>query len=163
MISQRLYSWGVLHHTGAMWDALENVSSLVSNKGKLFIAIYNDQGGWSRRWKLIKKIYNWLPASLKSIYAMMIMFARELRYLLIYTIRFRLGGYIRSWTEYSSKSLRGMNKWYDLIDWVGGYPFEVAKPEEIFDFYSSRGYILERLKTAGGGVACNEFVFKKAD
>src|SRR5262252_8616036 len=24
-----VYSWGVLHHTGAMWNALENMSSLV--------------------------------------------------------------------------------------------------------------------------------------
>ena len=54
-----VYSWGVLHHTGAMWQALENVTSLVSDeKGCLFIAIYNDQGRKSQRWAWIKRIYN---------------------------------------------------------------------------------------------------------
>ena len=57
-----VYSWGVLHHTGAMWQALENVISLVAPGGKLFIAIYNDQGTISRRWTAVKKVYNRTPA-----------------------------------------------------------------------------------------------------
>src|SRR5215469_755596 len=39
-----VYSWGVLHHTGNLWQACENVATLVSPGGTLFIAIYNDQG-----------------------------------------------------------------------------------------------------------------------
>jgi 2-polyprenyl-6-hydroxyphenyl methylase/3-demethylubiquinone-9 3-methyltransferase len=54
-----------------------------------------------------------------------------------------------------------MSPWTDMVDWVGGYPFEVAKPEQIFDFYRARGFVLERLVTAGGGIGCNEFVFRK--
>ena len=46
--------------------------------------------------------------------------------------------------------------------WLGGYPFEVAKPEEIFDFFAERNFVLKRLKTCGGGIGCNEFVFKKS-
>lgn len=156
-----VYSWGVLHHTGAMWKALKNVSLLVAPNGKLFIAIYNDQGGWSRRWKLIKRIYNKLPRFLQGVFAMMIMLPRELRYLLIAISRLQIGGYIKSWTEYDQRSLRGMSRWHDLVDWVGGYPFEVAKPEEIFDFFRDRGFNLLRLKTSGGGIACNEYVFEK--
>lgn len=38
-----VYSWGVLHHTGAMWQALENVDGNVRQNGKLFIALYNHQ------------------------------------------------------------------------------------------------------------------------
>ena len=53
-----MYSWGVLHHTGAMWKALENASTLVRPGGLLFIALYNNQGGASRRWKIIKRTYN---------------------------------------------------------------------------------------------------------
>jgi 2-polyprenyl-3-methyl-5-hydroxy-6-metoxy-1,4-benzoquinol methylase len=53
-----VYSWGVLHHIGAMWQALENVAPLVTRGGQLFVAIYNDQGGWSHRWRLLKRIYN---------------------------------------------------------------------------------------------------------
>ena len=37
-----VYSWGVLHHTGAMWEALGNVAPLVKPSGLLFISIYND-------------------------------------------------------------------------------------------------------------------------
>ena len=54
---------------------------------------------------------------------------------------------------------RGMDAKRDLVDWIGGYPFEVAKPEEIFDFYRARGFDLEQLKTCAGGIGCNEFVF----
>src|SRR4030095_7909339 len=54
---------------------------------------------------------------------------------------------------------RGMSGWYDFLDWVGGYPYEAAKPEEIFDFYKKHGFNLEFLKT--GGLGCNEFVFTR--
>ena len=53
-----VYSWGVLHHTGSMYEAFENVAPLVKEKGYLFISIYNDQGAASRRWKWIKEKYN---------------------------------------------------------------------------------------------------------
>ena len=54
----------------------------------------------------------------------------------------------------------GMSPWRDVVDWVGGYPFEVAKPEEVFEFYRDRGFNLVTLKTCGGR-GCNEFVFEK--
>ena len=47
----------------------------------------------------------------------------------------------------------------DVVDWVGGYPFEVAKPEEIFDFFRRAGFDLQTMKTCAGGLGCNEFVF----
>ena len=65
-----------------------------------------------------------------------------------------------TWRQYAERG-RGMDPWRDLLDWVGGLPFEVAKPEEIFDFYRVRGFRLDRLKTCGGGHGCNQFVFSK--
>jgi 2-polyprenyl-6-hydroxyphenyl methylase/3-demethylubiquinone-9 3-methyltransferase len=59
------------------------------------------------------------------------------------------------------KSPRGMSVWYDLIDWLGGYPFEVATPEAIFYFYKDKNFNLKMLKTVGGRMGCNEFVFQK--
>ena len=61
--------------------------------------------------------------------------------------------------DWADKKKRGMSVYYDLVDWVGGYPFEVAKPEQVFDFYRQRGFVLRKLKTFGAGSGCNEFVF----
>ena len=55
-----------------------------------------------------------------------------------------------------------MSRWHDMVDWVGGLPFEVAKPEMIFDFYHDRGFALDRLRTCAGGLGCNQFVFTKS-
>ncbi len=54
-----------------------------------------------------------------------------------------------------------MSRWYDLVDWVGGYPFEVATPDEVLDFCRERGFVLIRMRTVGGGFGCNEFVFQR--
>ncbi|NWF39499.1 class I SAM-dependent methyltransferase [Mariprofundus sp. NF] len=152
-----VYSWGVLHHTGKMWQALENAGSMVSGGGTLFVSIYNDQGGISRRWLLAKRAYNslpkgfrwlvWLPSLLKVWGPQVI---RDV---------INQGNPFHSWIHYAESGARGMSAFRDLIDWVGGLPFEVAKPEEIFAFYHERGFMLERMITCGGGLGCNEFVF----
>ena len=56
---------------------------------------------------------------------------------------------------------RGMSFTRDVIDWIGGYPYEVARPEQIFDFYKKKGFALTKLKTLGRGHGNNEFVFTK--
>lgn len=56
---------------------------------------------------------------------------------------------------------RGMKPYRDLIDWLSGYPFEVARPEEIFAFHRRRGFRLDWLRTARGRHGCNEFVFTR--
>ena len=63
-----------------------------------------------------------------------------------------------AWRHYSRE--RGMSPWRDVVDWVGGYPFEVAKPEAVFEFFKSRGFELRKLRTVGGGLGNNEFVFE---
>lgn len=151
-----VYSWGVLHHTGAMWQALENIVSMVSAEGKLFIAIYNDQGRTSKMWGRIKKSYNQLPTSLHWV----ILWPALLRLWWPTMLRDLLRGKpFSTWNSYKDNG-RGMTPWRDVIDWVGGYPFEVAKPEDIFEFYKKRGFFLEKLRTCSG-LGCNEFVFIK--
>jgi len=54
-----------------------------------------------------------------------------------------------------------MSLWYDMIDWLGGHPFEVAKPEEVHAFYQTKGFVLSQFKTCGGKHGCNEFLFVK--
>lgn len=154
-----VYSWGVLHHTGNMWAALENVAGNVGEGGRLFIALYNDQGGASGRWTTVKRIYNRLPACLRGPFAVLVYLPLELRKFLVSLLRGRPLAYFASIRHYGRN--RGMSWWRDQIDWIGGYPFEVSKPEEIFDFYRARGYTLLKLKTCGRGHGCNEYVFKR--
>lgn len=156
-----VYSWGVLHHTGAMWEAFENVVPLVAEEGKLFIAIYNDQGGASRRWRYIKRIYNKLPGLLRPLYTLLIMGPRELKFLAVACVTGRPWMYFDNLLHYADRSTRGMSYWHDIVDLVGGYPFEVAKPEEIFVFFRNRDFVLRQMKTCGGSVGCNEFVFER--
>lgn len=151
-----VYSWGVLHHTGEMWQALENVVANVASEGQLFIAIYNDQERISERWAALKKIYCsgfWGRQIVKAIcipYFVLPAFALDL---------YKRRNPLKIYSEY--KKQRGMSKLHDWYDWLGGYPFEVAKPEDIFDFYRRHGFELRRLITCGGGLGCNQFVFVK--
>jgi 2-polyprenyl-6-hydroxyphenyl methylase/3-demethylubiquinone-9 3-methyltransferase len=153
-----VYSWGVLHHTGDMWRSLDIVNNNVKERGDLYIAIYNTQVYWTKWWTFVKKSYN------KSV---------VMKYFWIgfYSVFMSVKGFVKDvmllknpfarYKEY--KKNRGMSIYYDLIDWLGGYPFETAKPEEIFEFYHSKGYNLEKLYTANGGYGCNEFLFRKIE
>jgi 2-polyprenyl-3-methyl-5-hydroxy-6-metoxy-1,4-benzoquinol methylase len=154
-----VYSWGVLHHTGQMWQALENVHRLVAPGGKLFIALYNDTGSQSTRWKWLKKTYNQLPGVLKVPYTMIVIAPDELRALARSVLTLNLGSYFRSWSQYDRR--RGMNRWRDIVDWVGGYPYEVSTPDEIFDYFTARGFTLTKLNCGRVGLGCNQFVFSR--
>lgn len=155
-----VYAWGVLHHTGDMWRAIGGTADAVADEGRLFISIYNDQGPRSRIWRAVKRAYNALPRALRLPYTLLVTIPRELLAALKAVLRGRPQDYVRAWTDY--KSARGMSRWHDQVDWVGGYPFEVAAPEEVFDFVRARGFTLERLKTCRGGLGCNEFVFARS-
>lgn len=152
-----VYSWGVLHHTGDMFGALDNVVIPTRPGGLLFISAYNDQGLRSRVWRAIKRGYNRLPQWLRKPYVIAVMAPRELLAAGLSIIRLHPGRYLRGWTEY--KRSRGMSRWHDLVDWVGGYPFEVAAPDVVFDFFRKRGFSLNRLITRSSG--CNEYVFRR--
>jgi 2-polyprenyl-6-hydroxyphenyl methylase/3-demethylubiquinone-9 3-methyltransferase len=154
-----VYSWGVLHHTGEMWRALENAAVPVTGGGKFFIAIYNDTGSQAARWRWIKKTYCKLPKPLKTPFAALASAPDEAKRFLSCAVKGKPHEYVKYWTNY--RSGRGMNRWRDIIDWVGGYPYEFAASDEIFEFYKSRGFRLTKLKTKGVGLGCNEFVFKK--
>jgi 2-polyprenyl-3-methyl-5-hydroxy-6-metoxy-1,4-benzoquinol methylase len=152
-----LYSWGVLHRTGHMYQAFENVCPLVKEEGVIFVAIYNDQGGTSVLWKKIKSSYVKSGAFGKKFIE------------ILCTVRLwgptcvkdfiKSGNPFKTWSSYKDNN-RGMSAWYDVEDCVGVYPFEVAKPEEVFNFFKDEEYFLERLKTCAGELGCNEFVFK---
>lgn len=148
---------GVLHHTGHMMQAFESVSSLVKEWGYLFISIYNDQGSASRRWTWIKKKYNqsgFLVRKLIEVYT----FFRCWTITMVKDL-LKSGNPFQTIQNYAINS-RGMTVWCDIVDWSGGYPFEVAKPDVVFDFFDDKGFRLKRLKICKS-FSCNEFVFMK--
>ncbi|MDB0048182.1 class I SAM-dependent methyltransferase [Burkholderiaceae bacterium] len=152
-----VYSWGVLHHTGAMWKAMENVATTVSAHGLLYIAIYNRQQLFSAYWRRVKKFYNRAPRPVrKSLeYGFWLYFVSSL--FLVDVFRGR-----NPFDRHSGRGRRGMNFFRDIVDWIGGWPFEVAAPEDVFHFYNDREFNLVKLKTCGGKQGCNEFVFVRS-
>ena len=151
-----VYCWGVAHHTGDMWRALELLSGTVKQGGTLVLAIYNDQGKPSRRWLEVKRAYHRYPWLRPALLAW--------AWLRLWAVKFvqdaLAGNPWRRWHT-TNNDVRGMDAWIDLKDWTGGYPFEVAKPEQIFEFFKARGFRLEKLQTQAGGIGCNEFVLVK--
>ncbi|MEP7198302.1 MAG: class I SAM-dependent methyltransferase [Chloroflexota bacterium] len=156
------YSWGVLHHTGAMWRALDNARLSVAPGGKLFVAIYNDMGWRSTAWRWIKRVYNAAPRPLRLPFVFLILLPGQTKAGLQALLTGRFGEFVRSWTRYDDK--RGMNRWHDAIDWIGGYPYEVATPAQLIEFYVARGFRLMKLKSDEGyRLGCNELVFVKGE
>lgn len=153
-----VYSWGVLHHTGRKWDAIENAVGLVAPGGRLAIAIYNDQGFASRAWRVVKLTYVALPQPFQPLLVAGIVIPYELMLLARDVARFRPQDFVRRWTDYRWK--RGMSRIHDHVDWIGGYPFEVATPERITAFVESHGLVLQRT-TRSRGHGNNGFVFAK--
>ena len=135
-----VYSWGVLHHTGSMWLGIENSIGRVADGGELFIAIYNDQGFKSHVWWLIKYIYNKLPSPINTIYG----FAVGFLVIFIYTIKFCVKLLPKAAISHLLKNRRkrGMSFSHDMIDWMGGFPYEFASYDLIEKYMLVRGLLL---------------------
>jgi 2-polyprenyl-3-methyl-5-hydroxy-6-metoxy-1,4-benzoquinol methylase len=153
-----VYSWGVLHHTGNMWQALENVSEPVLDGGILFVTVYNDQGKASRVWRAVKVLYN------RSLACRVLFTPLFLTCIAVHGSYLDLIGWqnpLSRYREYQKR--RGMSLMPDVLDWLGGYPFEVAKPEEITGFYKTKGFTLmnSTISKGGKGRGNNQYVFVK--
>jgi 2-polyprenyl-3-methyl-5-hydroxy-6-metoxy-1,4-benzoquinol methylase len=131
-----VYSWGVLHHTGAMWQAIDNVTPLVAPLGVLHIALYRTERS-SPYWLKLKQLYNRSPAALARLL---------LGGFALYSIaRLLLRGQ-NPWRVIRDYPItgRGMSWIRDVEDWLGGLPYEHATPEEVRDFLGARGFDLRR-------------------
>ena len=140
-----------------MWLGIENLISRVPKGGVLFVALYNDQGWKSHFWWFIKSAYTVLPNILKPTYAYAIGIAANLLNILKYTLRLRPMAGIRPLMEHKKK--RGMSLKYDLIDWIGGFPYEFVRYEVLEKYMGVRGFSLARGQRAHS-LGCHEMVFK---
>ena len=168
-----VYCWGVAHHTGNMWLAIEHLTKCVVPGGKIVIAIYNDQKTTTTVWKLIKQIYQKLPNWARPIYVVIIgtmhstgEFIQRLFMGIaascwrLITLRNPLTPFIY-WIKDSYRPQRGMDAWHDLVDWIGGWPFEVSKVDVMFKFFKQRELEMIEL-TQSDGHGCNEYVFRRS-
>ena len=152
-----VYSWGVLHHTGDMWQAIENTAGLMKDSSVLYIALYTYDvfvDPPPEFWLDVKRRYN-EGGSL------------EKRWIeLWYVWKFILGCRLRSIPGQirriiSHKQTRGMAFYTDIKDWLGGWPMEFAKIDDVKSFCGERlGLELVNINT---GEANSEYLYKKGD
>lgn len=153
-----VYSWGVLHHTGSMWQAIDNAVAKVKPDGKLAIALYNKMEkrlGGSAMWWRIKGWYNRSPSFLRTI--------MECVYICLFTLRKSLTfqNPFKTIREYGTGNLRGMSFFHDVRDWLGGFPYEYATAGEVFNYlHDKHGLELIFLSTVSG-TGNNQFTFHK--
>ena len=153
-----VYSWGVLHHTGAMWCGIEHALSRVRTGGTLFIAIYNDQGLKSHVWWLLKWLYNRLPWPLNVGYAYTLGAIVNLLNILRHTVALRPMAAIRPLLHYRSR--RGMSLRHDIVDWVGGMPYEFARFDVLVSYLKARGCTVINGKP-NTSLGCHELVLRR--
>jgi SAM-dependent methyltransferase len=151
-----LYSWGVLHHTGRMWDAIDAAAAKVAPGGRFAISIYNRverKPDSSAMWWQVKRFYNRSPGFVRGL--------METAYIANHaaTRLITLRNPFRAWADQTGDGRRGMDFRHDVRDWLGGFPYEYATAGELFDYVRRKhGFQLEHLRT-GDGTICNEFLF----
>lgn len=151
-----VYSWGVLHHTGAMWNAIRNAAGRVAPNGLFFVALYSSNVARpsTEYWLDVKKRYNLAGAAGKR--------RIELWYLWRFGLDrnpLRLPLLIKQ--IYEKKKQRGMSYMTDVRDWLGGWPMEYADDHDVIDHMKQEhGFTLVKIAT---GEACTEFLFVRTD
>ena len=145
-----VYAWGTLHHTGRMWRAIELAADRVGTNGILFIMIYLDMGSASVAWRRVKRLY---CSSFLGKTAVLAVYVPYFVALWLLVDVYKLRNPLRRYTEYYKR--RGMSKFHDLVDWLGGYPYEFAKPGEVIRFVEARGFTLQKLRNT-------EYVFRRS-
>lgn len=150
-----VYSWGVLHHTGNMKLAIERAAAKVKDGGHFAIAIYRKTPMcWA--WKIEKRIYKNAPTFVQKI----LFWAYKAAIITFYFIRSK-------GKSFTKNQKRGMDDDHDLHDWLGGYPYEPATPDEVDAMVLPLGFIrvkkkLNRIRVWGiMGAGCSEYLYQR--
>ena len=152
-----VYSWGVLHHTGKMYDAIIKSTKMLKHNGVLILALYKKTKLCSL-WKIEKLLYKSAPRIIQNFLK------------LIFINLFKLAMFIngKSFSSYLNnyKKKRGMDFFHDVHDWLGGYPYESISFEEMQRFMEKNNFKMIRsfqVKKQLGlfGTGCDEYVFTK--
>lgn len=155
-----VYSFGVLHHTGDLWTALDHAGQLAKPNGLFYVSIYNDQGLKSVFWTWIKRFYNVGPLGRTIVGGVFYPYLGARFCASVLVAAGKGEGVVAKYKSNKHKG-RGMSVITDWRDWLGGYPFETAGADEVASFCRERGFRLERLSESSGG-GCNEFTFARS-
>lgn len=152
-----VYSWGVLHHTGDMWRAIDAAASFVKPGGTFAFSLYEKTpfcGFWTRE----KRFYRGLPRPVQTVI--------RAGYHIVWGAALLLTGR-NPWQRWREGNERGMSIAHDAHDWLGGFPYESVSPPEVLAFMAQRGFehrqtVPFRVPLKGLlGSGCTEYVFRK--
>jgi predicted RNA methylase len=152
-----VYSWGVLHHTGAMYKAIEKASIVVKPQGILALALYG-KTPFCGLWRIEKRIYSRSPKWAQRVI--------EQVYYVAVSARLALKGESLKKRRETYFQQRGMDMYHDTRDWLGGYPYESISPQEAvtymhkLGFEPIRSFVTPSIGLLGAG--CDEYSFVKA-
>ncbi|MBI3668690.1 MAG: class I SAM-dependent methyltransferase [Acidobacteria bacterium] len=151
-----VYSWGVLHHTGAMHKAIGVASKLVASGGLLALGLYG-KTPFCGLWRIEKRIYSraagWVQTAIRGAY------------LSLFRLRLALKGESFRKHRENYYQQRGMDLYHDMHDWLGGYPYESISPREAvrylreLGFEPVRSFVYPCIGLLGAG--CDEYCFTK--
>ncbi len=142
-----VHSWGVLHHTGDLRRGIRVAADLLAPGGYLVIAIYNRH--WSSPiWKCLKWLYCRLPRVGKKVMVAAL-------YPVIWTAKLAVT------RRRPNRHDRGMDFYYDVVDWVGGYPYEYASSDQVVAWMEDLGLDCSNRRPPRVPTGCNELVFRK--
>jgi len=152
-----VYSWGVLHHTGAMHEAITKAAAMVAPGGLFAFALYRTtRMDWF--WKPEKRWYSRTWPAMQT--------AARAAYIGIFAVLYSLRGknFRRFLSDY--RSTRGMDYFHDVHDWLGGYPYEAILAPEVDTIMNSLGFetvrVFSRPLSLGlMGSGCDEYVYRK--
>ena len=153
-----VYSWGVLHHTGAMDEAIKNASQLVAPAGAFVFALYRKTRlCWL--WKMEKR---WYVSASPTVQRLACAIYTKLMHLAFVLLGRDYRAYVAT---YSGN--RGMTFNHSVRDWVGGYPYESIRPVEVARELSCLGFTQIRSKVQPYsmglfGSGCDEYVYRRA-
>ncbi|WP_276279655.1 class I SAM-dependent methyltransferase [Halorussus caseinilyticus] len=140
-----VYCWGVVHHTGEMWRAIDHTTRLLADDGRLCLGIYNKVERGESLYnsfvaRRIKRAFNRMPRPVQKL----LVFGYGGAHLTARTLLKRESplAYLDSYRQN-----RGMDYWHDVRDWLGGYPFEFATPSEVQEYVATHHPSLEHVRT----------------
>jgi predicted RNA methylase len=148
-----VYSWGVLHHTGDMWKAIDKAASVTAPNGLFAFALYRSTP-MCPAWKLEKRFYASAPQAVQGV--------MRGAYKGALLARITASGQ-RPIAYIDGYSSRGMSWSHDVHDWLGGHPYESTGPDEVIAFLLQRGLDCKMIGTDAAsagvfGAGCNEYV-----